>query len=580
MTSARFSQHGLRNVAGIACVLAIALWAALAPAQTNQEIIQSAQWSTYQVGEGVVLKTCHFPSLFGGQQDVYVADANMNTPGVSLKFVGIGDGTRRTVSTWVSDVTNAAAAINGAWFNPTTGVPDQFLRIGGVNLATTNPVAQERGGIVINSSGQVSCQTTPGGGWASLTDPNVMASEVPSVVNGQAYQWTPSGAPDYDYYYTTRAPRTAIGVTADNHVLLVVVDGRRAPLAAGVSYAHVAELMIALGAQNATELDGGGSSTMWGRYYGVANHPSDGSPRSVATALCIVAPAVTKPYNAEFVSAAYNGTMIEGTQQSVTLQFRNTGTTAWDASLTRLGTSEPRDRSSAFASASWIGASRPCAAPSSVAPGATASFTFTLTAPAVASAQTYYESFGLVQEGVEWFGLDQNRLILNVLPEESAGNMTIIIESRSGGQNFTWYSEAGGWSDSGANCTAAGVTSGIGMRYGSTYRSVAGAKQAKFTPVLAAEKEFDVYVTWGAGSNRRAGITYRVVHADGEFVTQIDQSATANAWVSLGTFRFAAGSGGYVEMTNEAVDLSGSMYAAAVKLEPVAGTWINCWHLY
>jgi hypothetical protein len=78
-------------------------------------------------------------------------------------------------------------------------------------------------------------------------------------------------------------------------------------------------------------------------------------------------------------------------------------------------------------------------------------------------------------------------------------------------------------------------------------------------------------VTGGAGSNRRAGITYRVVHADGEFVTQIDQSATANAWVSLGTFRFAAGSGGYVEMTNEAVDLSGRMYAAAVKLEPVAG---------
>ena len=73
-----------------------------------------------------------------------------------------------------------------------------------------------------------------------------MASEVPVVADGRPYQWTPPGARDYNYYYVGRAPRSAIGVTADNHVLLVVVDGRRPPSAIGVSYANVAELMIAL----------------------------------------------------------------------------------------------------------------------------------------------------------------------------------------------------------------------------------------------------------------------------------------------------------------------------------------------
>jgi len=282
-----------------------ALWAGTAAAQTNQEIIQNATWSVYEVGQGVVLKTHHFPNLFGGQQDVCVAEADMNTPGVSLVFKGTGDGTRKNVPAWAGEVTDAAAAINGAWFNPSTGIPDQFLRIGGVNLATTNPVAQERGGVVISSGGAVSCQTKPAGGWDSLADPNVMASEVPSVVSGAPYAWTYAGAPDYDYYYTTRNPRSAVGVTADNRILFVVVDGRRAPTAIGVSYAQMAELMIALGATNATQLDGGGSSTLWGRYYGVANRPSDGSLRSVATALCIVALPVTKSWNAKFVSASY-----------------------------------------------------------------------------------------------------------------------------------------------------------------------------------------------------------------------------------------------------------------------------------
>lgn len=573
MESSRFYGWVLR-LWGIAIIIILA---GLVSAQTTQEIIQNAPWSVYQVGDGVVLKTCHFPNLFGGQQDVYVTDANMSTAGVSLQFRCIGDGTRKTVSTWASEVSNAAAAINGAWFDPPTGVPIQYMRINNVKIADTAPLAQERGGIVINSSGQVSSQTKPGGGWASLTDPNIMASEVPLVVSGSPYTWTPTGAPDYDYYYTTRNPRSGIGVTADNHVLLVVVDGRKAPLATGVSYAQMADLMIALGAQNATVLDGGGSSTMWGRYYGVANHPSDGSPRSVASSLILVANPVSKPYNAEFVGATYNGTMIEGTSQTVTLQFRNTGSNTWDG-LTHLGTTEPRDRTSAFYSSSWLSANRPVSAPL-IATGATGSFTFTLTAPGVVGAQTYYEAFGMVQEGVEWFGLDQNRLTITILPEESAGNLPIIIESRSGGQNFQWYSESGAFSDSGTICTAPGLTAGLASRYGSTYRSVAGLKKAIWTPYFANEREYDVYVAWGAGTNRRPNITYRVVHADGEYVTQKDQSLTANEWIHLGKFRFAVGSTGYVEMTNEAVDLSGSMYASGAKFVPDT-SGIEAWEMY
>lgn len=446
----------MRKSAVFSAVVAVMCVATSLSAQTTAQIIQNAPWNVFHVGQGVVAKTCHFDNLLGGGQDVYVADADMTSPGVSLKFASIGDGTRRATSAWAATVPGTAAAINGAWFNPSTGIPDQYLRIGGVQLALTNPVAQERGGITIAASGLVTCRTRPDAGWASLAEPDIMASEVPLVVNGAPYVWTPVGAPDYNYYYVTRNPRSGIGVTADNRVLLVVVDGRRSPVAIGVSYSQMAELMIALGAVNATVLDGGGSSTLWGRTTGVLNQPSDGSERNVAMALCLVAPVVPPPS-----------------------------------------------------------------------------------------------------------GVDD-----------------IIIESRSGGLNHQQYTEEVAWADSGTNCTAPGATSGIGMRYASTYRSVAGMKSATYRPAIQVEGAYEVFVAWGAGANRRNPVTYTVTSTAGSTKYLIDQNAVVNQWVSLGVHPFAVGTGGSLKVSNEDVDVSGNMFAGPAKFVYQAPASVADWRAY
>ena len=57
-------------------------------------------------------------------------------------------------------------------------------------------------------------------------------------------------------------PRTAIGQRSDGAILLLVIDGRRAT-SLGASYKDLAEQMIAFGAVNAGNLDGGSSSLMW-----------------------------------------------------------------------------------------------------------------------------------------------------------------------------------------------------------------------------------------------------------------------------------------------------------------------------
>jgi hypothetical protein len=84
--------------------------------------------------------------------------------------------------------------------------------------------------------------------------------------------------------YAGVAPRTAIGITASGRLLLVAVDGNGQRC--GMSLDELAATMIKLGARDAMNLDGGGSTTFVadGR---LINGPSDGSERRVSNAVLI-----------------------------------------------------------------------------------------------------------------------------------------------------------------------------------------------------------------------------------------------------------------------------------------------------
>jgi hypothetical protein len=89
----------------------------------------------------------------------------------------------------------------------------------------------------------------------------------------------------------TRHPRTAVGWRPDGTLLLVTVDGRQAPYSDGMSLAELAELFLRLGATDALNLDGGGSTAMVVRG-AVVNRPSDATgERPNANALVVLGPA-------------------------------------------------------------------------------------------------------------------------------------------------------------------------------------------------------------------------------------------------------------------------------------------------
>ena len=83
-------------------------------------------------------------------------------------------------------------------------------------------------------------------------------------------------------------PRTAVGITATGGIILMVVDGRSSG-SNGLTLYQLGKELKALGAVNAVNLDGGGSTTMWIKGMGVVNHPTDSTgERPVSNAIVIL----------------------------------------------------------------------------------------------------------------------------------------------------------------------------------------------------------------------------------------------------------------------------------------------------
>ncbi|MDG4782070.1 phosphodiester glycosidase family protein [Micromonospora sp. WMMD961] len=100
------------------------------------------------------------------------------------------------------------------------------------------------------------------------------------------------GAPLAGLDTRTAAVRSSAGVSPDGRTVYLVALAGRAPASAGFTIAELAELMRSLGAHDAVNLDGGGSSTVAVREPGQAaatarNNPSDGTERAVANGIGI-----------------------------------------------------------------------------------------------------------------------------------------------------------------------------------------------------------------------------------------------------------------------------------------------------
>jgi FAD binding domain/Ig-like domain from next to BRCA1 gene/PASTA domain len=124
---------------------------------------------------------------------------------------------------------------------------------------------------------------------------------------------------------------------------------------------------------------------------------------------------------AEFVSQTVGTAMVAGGSQSVQVTMRNTGTTTWTAAGSyRLGSQSPQDNT--------VWGSGRQSLPADVAPGATATFQFTITAPAEPG--SYQFQWRMLEELVEWFGDFTPRVGIGVGPPAGQTIVPLVLEMR------------------------------------------------------------------------------------------------------------------------------------------------------
>lgn len=180
--------------------------------------------------------------------------------------------------------------VNADFFNLKDGSPTNLLVVDGRMI--TPPISQPV--LAFDSTGvpHISTFMMHDGQLAPFHPKNAVGGR-PIIVSDSAIDAAADTMGQVGF--RARNPRTAAGIARGGRLLLLVtVDGRDAQNA-GMTLRELGGLMLALGARDAINLDGGGSTTFVyadpdsaGRLR-VGNHPSDkGGERTVGDALAIV----------------------------------------------------------------------------------------------------------------------------------------------------------------------------------------------------------------------------------------------------------------------------------------------------
>ncbi len=226
----------------------------------------------------------HFLRAGRGPWVVHLVGVDLERCDIALEVLPAGDpppGTdaRERVSALAAGADGVIAAVNGDFFTP-EGRPLGWEVVEGVALSrargATFAWSRERGpwfGLAVEATTDPS--TAAVGGYPVVVRAGLVADDL-------------TGA-DRPTSTEERHPRTAVGFDADGGALwLVVVDGRREGYSEGMSLLELADLLLALGVDEALNLDGGGSSTMVLGATPVNRPSAPEGERSVANALAVV----------------------------------------------------------------------------------------------------------------------------------------------------------------------------------------------------------------------------------------------------------------------------------------------------
>ncbi|MDD3094933.1 MAG: phosphodiester glycosidase family protein, partial [Candidatus Marinimicrobia bacterium] len=206
----------------------------------------------------------------GKAASINILDVDMNRFDGDFALAWYRDSLVRTSE--IAEARQGIAAINGSFFDMRKGGSVLFLQENGIMVAETQDRAAfvNEGAYAVDTAGTLMIlKKAEDRDWSySPAFRDILVSGPLLIHDGELC--TPERIP----FNLNRHPRTAIGITDENHFLLVTVDGRHAE-AAGMNMWELRDLMESLACRYALNFDGGGSTTMYIRGKGVVNYPSD-----------------------------------------------------------------------------------------------------------------------------------------------------------------------------------------------------------------------------------------------------------------------------------------------------------------
>lgn len=247
------------------------------------------EWVSEEIADGVTWKKYQGSDLNNARLSINLIEVDLNRANIGMKLAY--DQTTLTQTSDFAEKYHAIAAINGSFFNRENGRSVVYLKEDEELVArgaSGRDVYTENGGIGWNSDFQPLIMESPENGWENVNISNILTAG-PLLIFENALR-------DFrdDAFHQNRHPRTAVGITENNHLLLVTVDGRSFQ-SYGMTIPELAQFFSELGANYAINLDGGGSSAMWiHNGVGVVNYPSDNfefdhnGERPVSNALLII----------------------------------------------------------------------------------------------------------------------------------------------------------------------------------------------------------------------------------------------------------------------------------------------------
>ncbi|MEN7551921.1 phosphodiester glycosidase family protein [Rapidithrix thailandica] len=238
--------------------------------------------TTFTVAPGVEETDIHYLSMSGLTMRIFFFKVDLKQEGLSLVPITPYGSTGYAMQTipdmlpWVdASLGKVVAAVNADFFNMSTGEPRGVVHVNGEAVRTS--LLENRSFFGLDKQGKLVIGSTEeypefkenlehalGGGDVLIKD------YAKPVISNQAVH-----------------PRTAVGITANEEVYFMVVDGRQFDYSNGMTLSELSDVFYALGVKDAANLDGGGSSTFVSLHsdadvWHIRNRPSDGDPRPVA----------------------------------------------------------------------------------------------------------------------------------------------------------------------------------------------------------------------------------------------------------------------------------------------------------